>query len=817
MNKKNKKKGKAKSRSSSGKRSKSLSKKSKNDKITEPSTKYLLTENELSTGDVNSLSVVGNNILLAKPEKLEKAEMSMWSEPSRCCVCCIDRSTVPVCDCNGISKNIPQCIEDKSDQNDTEYQDKTTLCIGMLTKERDHYKEEFERLMKLFEKLNDSNENQERVRAQCRACDKKDQMIEYLQKENQILAKEKYFLMSRLEEGGNRLDMQSPGGACQKLPCKRTERERDLLKFDVQRLEEENDCLRDKFKATNESKTRDYVKFQEQRIEYENMISKLDGERRELMKAQGTRRIAINALEEKVQTYSDLLRVEQNETQRIRDQYYQLKKLHDQCDKALLDTQAQLMEVEAELLNCHNKKSTTDRKQSTYEYLGVDEIIEVVPEPKMVQELTASQRKSDEIANNETISRLKEENAELKKELSEKEKEVIACKEKYRTSEMMLVEKINEITNLQNENFVKSTEMKELQNNIEERDSMSRVLHAEVEHLNKETNALVNTNHQQQEDIQQYKVQISVAMETINELENKVKQLEGTIEKYEKQTQLMKLDLTRFESLAAARDREMDELLAYKLSLETTKGQMYSEAEEYRKKICGLECQCQKLKMNLMAESSKDNLISELNAKLAEIKAEKDALEKECTEISKKATKMENKLFQCICTICDNSQEKCTMLKCFLNENENLTSRGGTFVNVMVTGKDVATQVCICDGRCKKSKAPLSSHDHETLPVDKSSYKDDGDIYPIYEDPAITLVEKQHTEKVEDKVPPNFLYNFDDNQSMDVRTLSSYPRLQESYMNPAPYFPSEIVKEFVMDESLMPYRFAQTDLMNKNK
>lgn len=75
----------------------------------------------------------------------------------------------------------------------------------------------------------------------------------------------------------------------------------------------------------SEKKTQDYAKFQEQRADYENVINKLEGERRELIKAQGIRRVTINALEEKVDLYSNLLRAAQEEVHRIKTQYCQLK------------------------------------------------------------------------------------------------------------------------------------------------------------------------------------------------------------------------------------------------------------------------------------------------------------------------------------------------------------------------------------------------------------------------------------------------------------------------------------------------------------
>lgn len=69
----------------------------------------------------------------------------------------------------------------------------------------------------------------------------------------------------------------------------------------------------------------------------------------------------------------------------------------------------------------------------------------------------------------------------------------------------------------------------------------TKILQAEVEQLNKETNALATSNHKLQTDSNHTRVQISVAMETVNELENKKNQLEDIIAKYEHEVRMKKI------------------------------------------------------------------------------------------------------------------------------------------------------------------------------------------------------------------------------------------------------------------------------------
>lgn len=216
--------------------------------------------------------------------------------------------------------------------------------LQKVTQERNHYMEEYHKLVNQMYQQTQNAKSPEA--ATCPICPKTRQVVEFLQHENRMLSKEKMTLAARLEQ--TRVDNEIVG-KCNKTACRRIQRERDLFKADVTRLEEECDCLRDNIKVLCEAKAREHETFTQQVNDYERKLKKIESERGELMNAQGTRRAQLNSLEEKNELMKEVLRTTQDDLQNQKILYSQLKCLHDQTDKALHDTQAQLVQVEHEL------------------------------------------------------------------------------------------------------------------------------------------------------------------------------------------------------------------------------------------------------------------------------------------------------------------------------------------------------------------------------------------------------------------------------------------------------------------------------------
>ncbi|XP_045480326.1 testis-specific gene 10 protein-like isoform X1 [Harmonia axyridis] len=660
---------------------------------------------------------------LAKPQKLNQTCITSWSEPTTCCVDLIDKSTSPCPPPCGDAKCRDVCLKLVKKEMGDHFQDQEAqarLCIERLSNERDYYRAEFERLIKFFEKLGSTAEDEEGIALGCIACQKKQQMIEYLQKENELLSKEKLCLMSRLEEGGGNLDSESPTKKCCRSSCKRIEREKDLLKLDVQRLEQEGDCLREKFKIMSENKTNDYAKFQTQRGEFEMTIRKLEGEKKELIKSQGLRRVQFNALEEKVDMYVNLLRNAQEEIHRIKTQYCQLKKLHTQCDAALLDTQNQLLEVEAQLVKYQNKEEqeaaaakqrqlgygssksnnkeaqvyappcsctdagtqpeekgdapeTSEEDKATIKQLD-EEKDELLNQLDMKTELLCQCQEENE-SKDDLILRMKQEIEYLQEEIKDMEGEMVELKLQCDKSAMVIEEKETAIKNLQTDNEQKQTDVKKIQTVVEEKVALNKSLQAEVEHLSKETFALATSNHLLQTETYQSKIQISVAIETVTELENKTKQLEEVIEEYEHKIRLLKNDIEDCRTQMNRKEIEINNLLKNKNNFQNLSEELDVENRAHEKTIVELKCKCDKLESDLTCLGSKEQIITDLMAETDALRAEKDILEKENAAMKKKVNKLENKLFQCICTICDTTHDKCSMMNCIFKEYSDISKQ----------------------------------------------------------------------------------------------------------------------------------------------
>lgn len=106
---------------------------------------------------------------------------------------------------------------------------------------------------------------------------------------------------------------------------KRLERENELLKGDILRLEEERDAIRHRLKIMNDSQATDHARMQRSLEECEEQIRKLEQERRDLMHTQGSRRATISNLEEQCEQLREQLRICQADFNHQKALYNQLK------------------------------------------------------------------------------------------------------------------------------------------------------------------------------------------------------------------------------------------------------------------------------------------------------------------------------------------------------------------------------------------------------------------------------------------------------------------------------------------------------------
>nr|CAD7401814.1 unnamed protein product [Timema poppensis] len=101
--------------------------------------------------------------------------------------------------------------------------------------------------------------------------------------------------------------MDCPGMSV-KVVMRRLERERDIARSDVERLQEERDALRERLRLVSGTQVAEHARMEKTYLECETRVHKLEAERRELMTCQGSRRATITHLEEQCDTLRDQLR-----------------------------------------------------------------------------------------------------------------------------------------------------------------------------------------------------------------------------------------------------------------------------------------------------------------------------------------------------------------------------------------------------------------------------------------------------------------------------------------------------------------------------
>lgn len=99
---------------------------------------------------------------MVKPQKLNQTCITLWSEPTTCCVDLIDKATATSPPCED-SKCRNVCLKMVREEVGNEMEDRQVqarLCIERLSNERDYYRGEFERLLRFFQKIGGANEDE---------------------------------------------------------------------------------------------------------------------------------------------------------------------------------------------------------------------------------------------------------------------------------------------------------------------------------------------------------------------------------------------------------------------------------------------------------------------------------------------------------------------------------------------------------------------------------------------------------------------------------------------------------------------------------
>lgn len=155
--------------------------------------------------------------------------------------------------------------------------------------------------------------------------------IEGLQQEIREMVREKQNLISRMEQLQEIKELSASveaDGLSMKSALGRAEKERDLARADVRRLEIERDALRERIKLTCETNVAERTKLERIVHEAEEKLRNLEGERRELVTAQGTRRATITKLEGEIEQLTEKQRSNQSELAHLNALYAQVSAVY---------------------------------------------------------------------------------------------------------------------------------------------------------------------------------------------------------------------------------------------------------------------------------------------------------------------------------------------------------------------------------------------------------------------------------------------------------------------------------------------------------
>ncbi|XP_072382397.1 uncharacterized protein Cep135 isoform X1 [Diabrotica undecimpunctata] len=472
-------------------------------------------------------------------------------------------------------------------------QEQASQQIESLRKEKEFYLKEYHKLLEHNKSTPQFEKSSKQVEELMDKIREKELIITTLQDDLKTATTERYALSSRLEAQSREMTDIEVDRYCTKTACKRRARELDVHREEVKHLEKENSALKGRIQALNESSVFNEERMKRAFQEMEEHITKLENERRDLVISQNTNRSNITHLEDECQILKEKLKLAQNEANTHKANYEQLKILHDQSNRALSDTQSQLLRAETELQSLHSKMNLSHRETSGYErdIARLQGDVEV-----MKSQLNKIDKEKDELLN--VVDDKTEQIDKLENQLKEKRHQINALeienKEIKRrlgkvsddssSNELQLRNYKQEINLLQqdldNERRLKEAVIQEnrrLQEDLasvsldcrdarKELDIAKRqvedlktqlqhyvaevkrtedlISHKELERaeildqfksLSQENNILESTNHTLENEASQSRVQLSVALDHATDLERHVENQEAIIKSYEKQ------------------------------------------------------------------------------------------------------------------------------------------------------------------------------------------------------------------------------------------------------------------------------------------
>ncbi|CAG9823230.1 unnamed protein product [Phaedon cochleariae] len=288
-------------------------------------------------------------------EKSPNSQILNGKQAGKCC-----------CEAGSCVKTMKELLDKEMEYR----QEQAMQQIDSLRQEKEYYMKEYHKVLEEIRSRpgqEKSNKYQERIEELLNGMKEKDLTISAFQNEIRTLNNEKYSLSARVDSQSKQTSETELDGICQKTSCRRKARELEVHKEELKHIEKENNSLKIKIQALNETTVFDQERMKKAFQEMEGHILKLENERRDLVVSQCTSRSNVTQLEEDCNLLREQLRSTKNELNNQKANYNQLKILHDQTERALNEAQTRLLRAETELQSSQTKISSTHRETAGYE------------------------------------------------------------------------------------------------------------------------------------------------------------------------------------------------------------------------------------------------------------------------------------------------------------------------------------------------------------------------------------------------------------------------------------------------------------------
>ncbi|XP_055902694.1 centrosomal protein of 135 kDa [Eupeodes corollae] len=440
-----------------------------------------------------------------------------------------------------------------------------------------------------------------------------DKEIEFLQSQVKSKDDELRLLRSELcvrQQHPSARSDKSSNSECVQAIVIRAERERDVVKVELERIRNERDTLREKLQSFTLLQADSSQKYQEKIHELTNKITALECDNRDLNSARVPSQTQIVLLKEEIDGLKKKLFELQEENCKLKSSQNQLRLLQDQTERALSEYQNKLAAAEAQLESAESQLNNygTNRDASRNEIETLKNEIASLKSTYVKMENEKDKIVAELDAKTEKVYQLEFDLKATKDKRNDLERQV---KELERKLEFLSTQSLKRDSELQDT----STESKSLRQQL-------AALKSSREQAIEENGRLSNDLAESQADIAT--------------LKRRLKDSEVEIERLKQQLKQYVQEVKKAEDLLLHKEKEREEMLDHYRSLshdavllEGNNQSLEVEAAECKRQLCEAEDEIAALKKEL---ATRKDIIDKLEAQIDTLKTQNTFLENQIEE-----------------------------------------------------------------------------------------------------------------------------------------------------------------------------------------